>query len=137
MSDQETIDREREELFDEIRARRGFLLPVHELMGTLDPDILRRYNALASSLLFGEEPRALDLKTRFLVLLGVTTAVKGDREGIEWSMRNARKHGASEREVLEAICLAALPGGIPTVEAAALAWQEVREGKGIVEGDDA
>ncbi len=75
------------------------------------------------------------MKTRFLVLLGVTTAVKGDREGIEWSMRNARKHGATEREVLEAICLSALPGGIPTVEAAALAWQEVREGKGIVEDE--
>lgn len=129
-------DQMREELYAEIRERRGFLLPVHELFGAVDPEILRRYNDLAGYLIFGEEERGLDLKTRFLVLIGITTAVKGDREGIEWSMKKAKDLGATEQEILEAAALAALPAGIPAVEYAALAWKEVQEGKGWVTMDD-
>lgn len=125
----------REAIYEEIRERRGFLLPVHELFGEVDPEILRRYNELASYLIFSPEPRGLDLKTRFLVMIGITTAVKGDREGIEWSMQRARELGATEQEVLEAAALAALPAGVPAVEYAATAWKEVAEGKGWVEMD--
>ena len=125
----------REAIYEEIRERRGFLLPVHELFGEVDPEILRRYNDLASYLIFSPEPRGLDLKTRFLVMIGITTAVKGDREGIEWSMQRARELGATEQEVLEAAALAALPAGVPAVEYAATAWKEVAEGKGWVEMD--
>ena len=123
----------REAIYEEIRERRGYLLPVHELFGEVDPEILRRYNELASYLIFSPEPRGLDLKTRFLVMSGITTAVKGDREGIEWSMQRARELGATEQEVLEAAALAALPAGIPAVEYAATAGKEVAEGKGWVE----
>jgi alkylhydroperoxidase/carboxymuconolactone decarboxylase family protein YurZ len=131
-----STDEEKQRIFEQIRERRGFLLPVHELMGEVDPEILRRYNELAGYLIFGEEPRGLDLKTRFLVMVGITTAVKGDREGIEWSMRRAMELGATEREVLEAALLAALPAGVPAVEYAARVWQEVQEGKGWVEMED-
>lgn len=124
-----------EELLAEIRARRGFTLPVHELMAEVDPEILRRYNDLASYVIFGPEPRALDLKTRFLVMVGITTAVKGDREGVEWSARRAMENGATRREVLEAIVLAALPAGVPAVEAAAKAFTEMTEGRGWVDQD--
>ena len=126
----------REEIYAEIRNRRGYLLPVHELFGEVDLEILRRYNDLASYLIFSPEPRGLDLKTRFLVMIGITVATKGDREGIEWSMRRARELGATEQEVLEAIALAALPAGIPAVEYAARAWKEVQEGKAWVEGGE-
>jgi len=125
-----------EELLAEIRARRGFTLPVHELMAEVDPEILRRYNDLASYVIFGPDPRALDLKTRFLVMVGITTAVKGDREGVEWSARRAMDHGATRQEVLEAIVLAALPAGVPAVEAAAKAFTEMTEGRGWVDQDD-
>lgn len=121
------------EALEEVRARRGFTLPVHEVMASVDPEILRAYNSLAGNLIFGPEPRHLDLKTRFLVLVGITTAVKGDREGVEWSSRNAMKYGASEQEVLEAILLAGLPGGMPTVESATIAFAEMLQGKGWVE----
>ncbi len=126
----------RERVYEEIRERRGFLLPVHELFGTVDPEILRRYNDLASYLIFSPDPRGLDLKTRFLVMIGITTAVKGDREGIEWSMRKAKELGATEQEILEAVALAALPAGVPAVEYAARAWKDVQEGKGWVEGGE-
>lgn len=107
-----------EQVLEKVKARRGYLLPVHELMAEVDPQILRKYDDLASDLLFSDTPRALDLKTRYLVLVGVTTAVKGDPDGIVWSARRAMREGASRREVLEAILLSALPGGVPTVEEA-------------------
>lgn len=102
-----------------IRERRGFTLPVHELMNRVDPEILRRYDELAGYLLFGPEPRALDLKTRYLVLVGITTATRGDGDGIRWSARRAKECGATDDEVLEAVVLAGLPAGIPAVEEAA------------------
>lgn len=126
-------DDEGHKALDEVRQRRGFTLPVHEVMASVDPEILRAYNALAGNLIFGPEPRHLDLKTRFLVLVGITTAVKGDREGVEWATRNAMKHGATEQEVLEAIVLSGLPGGMPTVEAATIAFADMLQGNGWVE----
>ncbi|GAB3463021.1 carboxymuconolactone decarboxylase family protein [Actinophytocola sediminis] len=107
-----------EQALEKVKAKRGFLLPVHQLMAEVDPQILHKYDELASDLLFADAPRALDLKTRYLVLVGITTAVKGDPDGIVWSGRRAMQEGASRREVLEAILLSALPGGVPTVEEA-------------------
>ena len=87
-------------------------------------------------MLFGEaQGRALDLKTRFLVLLGITTAVKGDREGIEWSAVRAMRAGATWDEVREAAFLAALPAGIPAFENACRVFKEMGEGKGWVKQD--
>ena len=126
----------REQVLDEIRKRRGFTLPLHELMADVDVEILRRYNDLAGYVIFDPKPRALDLKTRFLVLVGITTAVKGDPEGVEWSTRKAMEYGATEREVLEAILLAGLPAGSPAVEFAARAFTEAKEGRGWVGGGD-
>lgn len=123
----------RDDPLEQIRATRGYVLPGHELLAAVDPDLLRRYDELAGYLLFGEEERALDMKTRFLVLLGITTAVKQDKAGIEWSMKRAQEHGATERECLEAIALAALPAGMPTVEFAANAWKQSQE-EAIVPG---
>lgn len=133
MTDSRDIEEERDTMFAEIRATRGYLLPVHELLGNLDPELLRQYLDLSSNLLFSPKPRALDLKTRYLVLVGITTAIKGDREGIEWSTRRARENGATDREILEAIALAALPAGIPALEGAAKALGEERQGRALID----
>jgi len=107
-----------EKILQKVRGRRGYLLPVHQLMADVDVQLLEKYDALASDLLFADSDRALDLKTRYLVLVGITTAVRGDPEGIVWSAQRAMQHGANKREVLEAILLVALPGGVPCVEEA-------------------
>ena len=118
---------------DAIRKVRGYTLPLHEVLAEANPEFLRRYGELASFVIFGPaENRALDLKTRFLVMVGVTTAVKGDREGIEWAAARAIQNGATWEEVYEAAFMAALPAGIPAFEAAAKAFQELHKGKGIV-----
>ncbi len=121
---------------DKIRAVRGYTLPFHEVLAETNPEFLKRYGNLASFVLFGEEEgRDLDLKTRFLVLLGVTTAIKGDREGIEWAAARAVKNGATWNEVYEACFLAALPAGIPAFEAACRVLKAMKMGDGVVDQD--
>lgn len=116
-------------------------LPLFEMLRKIDPNIQRLFEEFLNYTIFAERPLALDLKTRYLVLVGITTAVRGDREGIEWSSQLAMKHGATEREVLEAISLANLPAGTPSIEYAAAVWDEMREGGASVQaagtdGDD-
>jgi 4-carboxymuconolactone decarboxylase len=116
-----------------IRAVRGYTLPLHETLADLNPEFLRRYGDLASFVIFGpEEGRALDLKTRFLVLVGITTAAKGDREGIEWSAMRAMQYGATWDEVREAAFLAALPCGMPAFEGACRIFRELEKNQGWV-----
>ena len=119
---------------DKIRAVRGYTLPVHEYLARLDPEMLRRYGDLASYALFAEaEGRPMDHKTRFLVLVGVTTAVKGDREGVEWAAKRAIQNGATWNEVYEAAFMAALPAGIPAFEASCRAFDAMKAGEGWVD----
>ncbi|EPX85091.1 carboxymuconolactone decarboxylase family protein [Salipiger mucosus] len=119
---------------DKIRDVRGYTLPVHEYLAELNPEFLKRYGNLASYTIFGEEEgRALDLKTRFLVLVGVTTAIKGDREGVEWASKRAIQNGATWKEVYEAAFMAALPAGIPAFEATCRAFNEMKKGEGWVD----
>jgi alkylhydroperoxidase/carboxymuconolactone decarboxylase family protein YurZ len=121
---------------DKIRKVRGYTLPVHDTLADLNPEFLRRYGDLASHVLFGPaEGRALDLKTRFLVLIGVTTAVKGDPEGMEWSVVRALNAGATWDEVREAAFMAALPAGIPAFEKACMTFNALQKNKGMVKQD--
>lgn len=118
---------------DKIRAVRGYTLPLHEIMAEANPEFLRRYGEFASFVLFGPGAgRALDLKTRFLVLVGITTAVKGDREGIEWASARAIQNGATWQEVYEAAFLAGLPAGMPAFEASCRAFRDIQKGHGWV-----
>ncbi len=122
---------------DEIRESRGYTLPFHEILAEANPEFLTRYSQLASFVLFGdEEGRAIDLKTRYLILVGITTAVKGDREGIEFAATRAVQNGASWTEVYEAAFLAALPAGIPAFEGACRTFAELKSGTGLVKQDE-
>jgi 4-carboxymuconolactone decarboxylase len=115
-----------------IRAVRGYTLPLHDTLADLNPEFLRRYGDLSSYVIFGpKEGRALDLKTRFLVMVGITTAAKGDREGIEWSAARAMQNGATWDEVREAAFLAALPCGMPAFEAACRVFRDLEKGKSL------
>ena len=121
---------EGEKELDKIRKVRGYTLPLHEVMADVNPEFLRRYGELSSYVIFGpEEGRHLDLKTRFLVMVGVTTARGADREA--HSMR-AMQYGATWDEVREASFMAALPCGMPAFEAACRVFQDLERDKGLV-----
>lgn len=108
-------------------------LPLFSMLRMVDPNIPRLFEDYLNYTIFSERPLALDLKTRYLVLAGITTAVRGDREGIEWSSQLAMKHGATEPEVIEAISLANLPAGTPSIEYAAAVWDEMKAGNSAVQ----
>jgi alkylhydroperoxidase/carboxymuconolactone decarboxylase family protein YurZ len=60
------------------------------------------------------EGKALSIKHREMVIIGIL-AFRGRTEGVVAHMRRAVEHGASKRELLEAVYAAAVPGGGPTL----------------------
>lgn len=98
---------------------RGHRLGLHGFLYRVSPSLLRTYDQLARETIFRDEPNYLDEKTRFLILVGITTALARDEEGLLWSSRLAMEHGATPAEVCEALSLTLLPGGAPVVERAA------------------
>jgi alkylhydroperoxidase/carboxymuconolactone decarboxylase family protein YurZ len=60
------------------------------------------------------EGRELSIKYREMVIIGIL-AYRGREDGVFAHMRRAIDHGATKRELLEAIYSAGVPGGGPTL----------------------
>jgi alkylhydroperoxidase/carboxymuconolactone decarboxylase family protein YurZ len=60
------------------------------------------------------EGRELSIKYREMVMIGIL-AFRGRQEAVAAHMRRAIAHGASKRELLEALYAAQVPGGGPTL----------------------
>jgi len=56
------------------------------------------------------------IKHKEMVVIGVL-AFRGSKDGVVAHMRRAVEHGATKRELLEAVEAAAVPGGGPTLSA--------------------
>lgn len=85
--------------------------PYWEWVAREDPEYVKARHPL-SELSIGEG-RELSIKYREMVIIGIL-AFRGRPEGIVAHMRRAIEHGATKRELLEAIQSAAVPGGGPT-----------------------
>jgi alkylhydroperoxidase/carboxymuconolactone decarboxylase family protein YurZ len=77
-----------------------------------DPEFMRA-RAPLSTLSFGEG-KELSIKHKEMVIIGIL-AFRGTRDGVVAHMRRAVDHGATKRELLEAVQAAAVPGGGPTL----------------------
>ena len=77
-----------------------------------DPEYVRARQPL-SELSVGEG-KELSVKHREMVIIGIL-AYRGLENGVVTHMRRAIQHGATKRELLEAIESAAVPGGGPTL----------------------
>jgi len=100
-----------EEIIRKMREKRGYLLPEWELMARLDPDYTERYDELYSIVLGSE--RALPIKYKELLAI-VALAARGEEEGIEVHIKRALRHGASIREIVEALEVGVIATGTPT-----------------------
>jgi len=60
------------------------------------------------------EGKALAIKYREMVIIGILAFRGASQEGLLAHMRRAIQHGATKRELLEAMESAAVPGGGPT-----------------------
>ncbi|HEY7649874.1 MAG TPA: carboxymuconolactone decarboxylase family protein [Methylomirabilota bacterium] len=100
--------------------------PFWDWVAKEDPEYVRARQPL-SELSVGEG-KELSIKHREMVIIGIL-AFRGREEGVVAHMRRAIEHGATKRELLEAIQSAAVPGGGPTFSTGVQALMQVeREG---------
>ena len=85
--------------------------PFWEWVAREDPEYVRARQPL--SVLSIGEGKELSVKYREMVIIGIL-AFRGREAGVVAHMRRAVQHGATKRELLEAIQSAAVPGGGPT-----------------------
>jgi len=96
--------------------------PYWEWVAREDPEYVAARQPL-SELSIGEG-KALSVKQREMVIIGIL-AFRGRKEGVIAHMRRAVDHGATKRELLEAIQSAAVPGGGPTFSTGVQALMEL------------
>ena len=83
----------------------------YDIIAKLDPDYFEKLKGLYVDGTFGREG-ALPRKTKELIMVGITCALNRPR-GVRLHSERALSLGASPREVLEAVEVAAIPGGMP------------------------
>ena len=86
--------------------------PWTEWLAREDPEFARVRQPLSA--LSTGEGKELSVKHREMVIIGIL-AFRGREEGVIAHMRRAIQHGATKRELLEAIQSAGIPGGGPTL----------------------
>ncbi len=96
--------------------------PFWEWVAKEDPEYVKARQPL-SALSIGEG-KELSVKYREMVIIGIL-AFRGRKEGVMAHMRRAIDHGATKRELIEAIQSAAVPGGGPTFSTGAQALMEL------------
>jgi alkylhydroperoxidase/carboxymuconolactone decarboxylase family protein YurZ len=87
-----------------------------------DPEFMRA-RAPLSTLSFGEG-KELSVKHKEMVIIGIL-CFRGREDGVVAHMRRAVDHGATKRELLEAVQAAAVPGGGPTLSTGVQALMEL------------
>ena len=76
------------------------------------------------------EGKELSIKHREMVIIGIL-AYRGREDGVVTHMRRAIQHGATKRELLEAIESAAVPGGGPTLSTGVQALMQIERDGGF------
>jgi 4-carboxymuconolactone decarboxylase len=100
----------------------------YETVAKLDPEYFEKLRGLYVDATFGREG-ALPRKTKELIMVGITCAL-GRARGVRLHSERALTVGASPREVLEAIEVAAIPGGMPGLWLGVETLQEVLRARG-------
>ena len=103
-------------------AKNPYGYPFWEWVAKEDPEYVKARQPL-SALSIGEG-KELSVKYREMVIIGIL-AFRGRKEGVSAHMRRAIDHGATKRELLEAIQSAAVPGGGPAFSTGAQALMEL------------
>jgi alkylhydroperoxidase/carboxymuconolactone decarboxylase family protein YurZ len=106
--------------------------PYWEWVAREDPDYVKARAPLAE--LSVGEGKALPIKYREMVIIGILAFRGGSMEGMLAHLRRAVQHGATKRELLEAIQSAAVPGGGPTFSAGVRALMQLDAEGGFKNG---
>jgi len=101
----------------------------YNIIAKLDPEYFEKLKGIYVDGTFGREG-ALPRKTKELIMVGITCALNRPR-GVKLHSERALTLGASPREVLEAIEVAAIPGGMPGLWLGVETLDEILKTKGI------
>ena len=101
----------------------------YETIADLDPEYFEHLKGLYVDGTFGREG-ALPRKTKELIMVGITCAMLRPR-GVRVHSERALSLGASPREVLEVMEVAAIPGGMPGLWMGVETLQDIVKKKGL------
>ncbi|MCH6546198.1 MAG: carboxymuconolactone decarboxylase family protein [Deltaproteobacteria bacterium] len=101
----------------------------YEAIANLDPEYFEHLKGLYVDGTFGREG-ALPRKTKELIMVAITCAMVRPR-GVRVHSERALNLGASPREVLEAMEVAAIPGGMPGLWMGVETLQDIVNKKGL------
>lgn len=91
-----------------------------EAYAEFDPELLKRVQDITDLAL---EPGALDRKTKLLITLALDT-LKGAAEGVRVLAEQARKTGATDEELAEAVRIAYYVAGMDALKTGLSAFQK-------------
>ena len=111
-------------------ASLGMKNPAYELIADLDPDYFEKLKGLYVDGTFGRDG-ALGRKEKELIMVGICCALRVQR-GVRIHAERALTLGATPRQVLEAIEVAAIPGGMPGLWLGAETLKEIVDQRGQV-----
>lgn len=100
----------------------------YDIIANLDPEYFEKLKGLYVDGTFSREG-ALARKTKELIMIGICCALVRPR-GIRVHSERALTLGATPKEVLEAIEIAAIPGGMPGLWAGVETLQDILKTKG-------
>ena len=111
------------------KASLGTENKAYDLVAKLDPEYFEKLKGIYVDATFGRDGR-LPRKTKELIMVGITCALRAPR-GVRIHSERALTLGASPREVLEAMQVAAIPGGMPGLWLGVETLQQILEAKGL------
>ena len=101
----------------------------YDLIAQMDPEYFDKLKGLYVDGTFGREG-ALPRKTKDLIMVGICCALNRPR-GVKLHSERALTLGVSPREVLEAVEVAAIPGGMPGLWLGVETLNDILKAKGI------
>src|ERR671925_1469172 len=101
----------------------------YDVIAKLDPEYFEKLKGLYVDGTFGREG-ALPGKVKELIMVGITCALSRPR-GVRLHSERALALGATPRELLEAMEVAAIPGGMPGLWLGVETLQEILKIKGL------
>jgi len=101
----------------------------YDLIAQMDPEYFEKLKGIYVDGTFGRDG-ALPRKTKELIMVGITCALNRPR-GVKLHSERALTLGATPREVLEAVEVAAIPGGMPGLWLGVETLDEILKTKGI------
>jgi AhpD family alkylhydroperoxidase len=87
------------------------------------PDIMKAFSGIAQTAL---APKALDVKTKELIALGISVAIRCD-DCIAFHIKSAVEQGATRKEISEAFGMAIYMGAGPSVMYASHAFAALQQ----------